>query len=122
MEAAGMVAGEQLGASSADDRQDGQSEEPSPNGKGGARFWRTLPARTQWTWVAGRPRGGIPPGILPLLELLVILVWTLTVTRPYLNLDPAVVPTGREYLHHISANHLWTNLQECGACAFWNGS
>jgi hypothetical protein len=55
-------------------------------------------------------------------ELLVVTMWTAAVTRPYLNLDPSLVPSGREYLSVIPAHHFWTRLKECGACAMWDGT
>ncbi|MBI3973707.1 MAG: hypothetical protein HY332_20725 [Chloroflexi bacterium] len=51
-----------------------------------------------------------------------ITVWTLVVTAPYLNFDPAAVPSGREYLSTIQHHHFWTWVKQCGPCAFWNGS
>ena len=30
-------------------------------------------------------------------ELLILLCWTLVVVRPYLNMDPTLIPSGREY-------------------------
>ena len=59
---------------------------------------------------------------LTLLELALVLVWAAIVVRPYLNLDPRIIPSGNEYLYHISPNHLWTRAQTCGLCALWNGS
>jgi len=49
------------------------------------------------------------------------MLWTLWLARPYLDLDPAVVPNGREYLSAIQANMLWVELGACGACATWYG-
>ncbi len=56
------------------------------------------------------------------VELLIITVWTLIVARPYLNLDPAMVPTGPEYLGAIQTHHIWMQARECGWCALWYGS
>lgn len=56
-----------------------------------------------------------------LLELSVILVWVLYVTRPYLDLHIHMTPIGREYLHHIHPHFLWLWMTECGQCAFWHG-
>ncbi|HEY4688341.1 MAG TPA: hypothetical protein VIK33_03450 [Anaerolineae bacterium] len=63
-----------------------------------------------------------PGGVTVGVELLVVLLWTLIVTRPYLNLDPTMAPEGREYLSAIQTHHLWTRAQACGWCAVWNGS
>jgi hypothetical protein len=77
----------------------------------------TAPTRGRWHDSSALHAAG-----LVALELFVIFAWTLIVTRPYLNLDPLSVPVGREYLHHISANELWTWVRACGGCAFWNGN
>jgi hypothetical protein len=55
-------------------------------------------------------------------EWLVIVLWTLVLTRPYLSLDPLVTPIGSEYFSAIQTHHVWTRAQECGFCAVWNGS
>jgi hypothetical protein len=55
-------------------------------------------------------------------ELLALLVWALWFARPYLDLDPAVVPAGREYGSTINLHHLWTWARACGLCALWDGS
>ncbi|MBC8076909.1 MAG: hypothetical protein H7Y32_12595 [Chloroflexales bacterium] len=57
----------------------------------------------------------------PWLEAMVIVLWGLFVTRLYLNLNPYLVPTGREYLSVIQSHHFWTWVGRCGACAMWNG-
>ncbi|HEY7063029.1 MAG TPA: hypothetical protein VII06_16240 [Chloroflexota bacterium] len=54
-------------------------------------------------------------------QLLIIVAWTLVITRPFQNMDPSVVPTGREYLSIIQYHSLWTHMQHCGWCALWNG-
>jgi hypothetical protein len=59
---------------------------------------------------------------LPALELAFLAVWALFVGREYLNLDPAVIPAGREFNAAIQAHHLWTRFQTCGWCALWDGS
>lgn len=60
--------------------------------------------------------------MIVIIELLMLAAWTLFVTAPYLNLDADVVPTGREYLSAIQTHHVWTQMQQCGLCALWNGS
>jgi hypothetical protein len=56
------------------------------------------------------------------LEILIILIWGLFLTFPFMNMNSAVVPAGREYASHIQSHHLWTRFQKCGLCAMWNGS
>jgi len=56
------------------------------------------------------------------IELAVIASWAMWVGRDYLNLNPQVVPAGREFLSAIQTHHLWTQFQRCGWCAVWNGS
>lgn len=55
-------------------------------------------------------------------EVLIILAWTIALTSPYLNLDRDIVPSGREFLHHIHGHHIWGRALNCGQCALWNGS
>ncbi len=57
-----------------------------------------------------------------LAEVAVIGLWAAWVGRAYLNLDPAVWPTGREMGAQILTHHFWTQLWSCGVCALWNGS
>jgi hypothetical protein len=56
------------------------------------------------------------------VELLLLALWTLSVARAYLTLDPTRNPTGREYFPAIQNNVLWERARDCGACAFWNGN
>lgn len=60
--------------------------------------------------------------LLVAAEVLGIAVWALFVTRPYMDMNPNVVPVGREFLSAIQTHHAWTWAQSCGMCAFWNGS
>jgi hypothetical protein len=57
-------------------------------------------------------------------EFLLIILWALMFTRPYLNLDPLQIPSGNatrnEYLAHLADYHFWNRMQTCGWCAFWN--
>lgn len=55
-------------------------------------------------------------------ELLVVVLWALIITSPYLDMEPSVVPAGREYLSAIQTHHLWTQARACGLCALWNGN
>lgn len=59
---------------------------------------------------------------LAVAELLAVFAWALVITRPYQDLDPAVLPLGREYVSTIQMHHLWTWARQCGWCALWNGS
>jgi hypothetical protein len=56
------------------------------------------------------------------LEVLIIIIWALFVSKPYLDMNPNVVPIGREYLSAIQMNHVWDNARECGSCALWYGN
>src|SRR5438045_604371 len=62
-----------------------------------------------------------PRALLVGAEWLALLGWTLLLVHRYLNLDPAVVPAGREYLTSIYAHFMWDDAKRCGACAFWYG-
>ncbi len=59
-------------------------------------------------------------------ELLILVLWTLFITKPYLNMDPMVIPSSfqpaNEYLMAIQSHHLWTYFKECGICSLWNGN
>jgi len=57
-----------------------------------------------------------------ILELAIIAMWATWVGRDYLNLNPQLVPAGREFLSSVQSHHLWTQFQRCGWCAVWNGS
>ncbi len=62
------------------------------------------------------------PRVYTLLELAILIAWTLWLTRPFLNLDPNTLPAGREFSWSIESHYAWDMLRECGACAFWNGN
>ncbi len=55
-------------------------------------------------------------------ELLLIGMWAVWVGRAYLDMNPNIVPTGREFSSSVQAHHMWTRFQECGWCAVWDGS
>ncbi len=61
------------------------------------------------------------PGLLTAAELFFLLLWTLFITAPYLNFDPARSPAGSEFQGNIQTHHVWTWLTQCGSCAFWFG-
>ena len=62
------------------------------------------------------------PWLDPLIELVVILLWTGIVTASILDLSPSMTPKGGEFLMTIPSHHVWTRFQECGLCALWNDS
>lgn len=57
-----------------------------------------------------------------MLEILLIGLWAFWVGREYLNFDPRITPSGREFNSAIQTHHLWTRFRECGWCALWNGT
>jgi hypothetical protein len=67
-------------------------------------------------------RSRLSPWTAPLVEILILLAWTLLVTRPYLNLDPTMIPAGSEYLSEIQGHNVWVTARQCGLCALWDGS
>ena len=60
--------------------------------------------------------------LLIVFELGLLALWALWVGRAYLDFDPQIIPAGREFSSAIQTHHLWTQFQECGWCALWNGS
>jgi len=56
-----------------------------------------------------------------LLELALLALWTLYVTRPYANLDPRRTPRGGEFLSNIQTLHAWEWSRRCGLCGLWYG-
>ncbi len=56
------------------------------------------------------------------IEIAILVVFTWFVVRPFLDMDPNMVPNGREYLWSIESHYTWERVKECGSCAFWNGS
>lgn len=59
--------------------------------------------------------------LLPYLELLALALWAIYVGWEYMDMDPHVIPLGREFGSSIPANHLWNQILSCGPCAMWNG-
>ncbi len=55
------------------------------------------------------------------LEIGLVLLWTLWVGRAYLNMDPRQWPLGREFGMAIQPHYIWTQLLQCGTCVLWNG-
>ena len=62
----------------------------------------------------------LSPGAL--LEIFALLLWTLWVGKAYLIFDPNLWPLGWEFGMTVRTHFIWTNLFQCGACMFWNGS
>ncbi len=56
------------------------------------------------------------------LELGLLALWAIWVGRVYLDFDPLIIPSGHEFFSAIQTHHLWTQFQNCGWCAVWNGS
>ena len=76
---------------------------------------------------ARRPLAQFRPWILAgnglrLAELAVVILWALFLTRPYLDMDPAIVPAGREYLSAIQTHTVWERVRSCGVCGLWFGN
>lgn len=59
---------------------------------------------------------------LALLEFSLLLLWVLWIGRDYLDMSANRIPYGREFGMSIHPHFIWTQLTECGACVFWNGS
>jgi hypothetical protein len=55
------------------------------------------------------------------IELLLIALFGILVTKPYLNFNPLVWPTGLEFPSKVETNYIWTLLPKCGICMLWNG-
>lgn len=54
-------------------------------------------------------------------EIGLILLWALFVGRAYLDMNPTVWPSGREFGLSIQPHYIWTQFKSCGLCALWNG-
>lgn len=81
--------------------------------------WRAR-AAAWWTRLRARKWNAVTLGLA--LEIILLFVWALLFARPYLNMDTNLYPDGVDYPLQIHFNHVWTRVQECGACAMWNGS
>jgi hypothetical protein len=62
------------------------------------------------------------PDMRSVIEIFIIGIWAFWVGRVYLDFDPNIIPSGREFLSAIQTHHLWTSFLDCGFCATWNGS
>ena len=56
-----------------------------------------------------------------LLEIGLVVLWAIWVSRQYLNFSPLEWPHGREFGMAIQPHYIWTLLRECGTCLLWNG-
>jgi hypothetical protein len=63
----------------------------------------------------------IRPWLPALFEITILALWTLLVARPYLNADPYVVPSGRDFIVNTQGNNIWIHARNCGLCMLWNG-
>lgn len=54
-------------------------------------------------------------------ELFILALWAIYVGWNFLDMDPRRIPMGREFGSSVAANHLWTQILNCGSCAMWNG-
>jgi len=41
-----------------------------------------------------------------IIEIALVVLWALVVARPLINLDPQIIPTGREYGFSVQSHHL----------------
>jgi hypothetical protein len=56
-----------------------------------------------------------------IVEWILIALWAAYVGKAYLDLNPNMIPAGREFGSAVQTHHLWSQFQECGWCAVWNG-
>ena len=57
----------------------------------------------------------------PLVEISLIIFWSLWVGREYLDFSLSEWPNGREFGMAIQPHYIWTLLGQCGDCLLWNG-
>ena len=69
-----------------------------------------------------KARRGIRTQAAYAAELVLIALFAVLIGMPYFNLDPEIIPSGREFPSHVQSHHMWTRAAECGLCALWNGS
>lgn len=89
------------------------------SGRDGFREAKEQPFIVRWRSVI---RVGDQPWLPTLLELLVVLGWTVFITRSFLNFDPRMVPSGPEYPMEVQGHLIWTWFRQCGLCVLWDGS
>lgn len=84
----------------------------------------TLKAKVlRWRLFNPKVWSGTYVGVISLcLELAAVVVWAVFFTRPYLDMDPSVAPTGREFLSAIQMHTVWERVRACGLCALWYGN
>ncbi len=86
---------------------------------GGLREDMERPSSVRWRSLADV---GAKPWLPVLLELLILLAWTVFVARSYLNFNPRMMPSGSEYPMEVQGHYIWTWFRQCGLCALWDGS
>ncbi len=96
------------------DRQDGATPTGSPWHRGRAWLGAAIARHL--------PDGRRPRGTEFAVESGIIIAWALLVAWPLLDLNPAMVPSGREFLSAIQSHHIWAVAQQCGPCVMWNGA
>ena len=69
-----------------------------------------------------KARRGIRTQAAYAAELVLIALFAVLIGMPYFNLDPEIIPSGREFPSHVQSHHMWTRAAECGLCALWNGT
>lgn len=57
-----------------------------------------------------------------LAELIIVVLWAVVVTRPWLTMDMNVYPIGGEYHGAIQIHYIWNEARQCGWCMMWYGS
>lgn len=57
-----------------------------------------------------------------LLEVLLVILWALWITKPYADFNPEVWPRGSDFPRNIQLFSTWQNLLRCGDCVLWNGA
>lgn len=63
----------------------------------------------------------LPKSLSTWIELSAIAIFGIWVSKPYLNFNPQVWPTGNEFASSVQNNYIWTLLPKCGICMLWNG-
>ncbi len=66
-------------------------------------------------WIVNRFKNilGFRPDKQSIIEIIIIGIWAFWVGRVYLDLDPQIIPSGREFLSAIQTHHLWTSFLDC---------
>lgn len=59
--------------------------------------------------------------ILPLVEIGLLIGWTLLFAGGLLDFSSNTSPFGSELANETSSNWVWDDFKDCGLCALWNG-